>query len=409
MGMGSEVQATEEIIRLLELAKKASDRALDETLGIFAVINDQGDILRANFGLADLLGATHDTVIQHHFFELFDDKNLEIFKRCLSDAEVLFKGTSGEDLLKGVSSEIDAQHADGRLRQYLMSFRAWSSASWPGGSSLLYTITGSDVTELKQISEQKARMEMELESAGAVQRMLLPDLTANYGSLHLSCYYTPASESGGDLLHHKVIGDELVIWIGDVTGHGVSSAMVASGARAAISVIESMGQFNPASALSTLNRTICEVTKGVTCMTFAVVSINLNTLKCRYSYAGHEGALLFRAERYRKNEIRGKKDIEVLISRSSVQLGFKLDASFDECEIQLEPGDILFGYSDGLTESQNPQGDMFKERRVVRAIGTALSDAPKTDRIISEVESARRAYCGDDPQKDDITFWALKC
>lgn len=254
----------------------------------------------------------------------------------------------------------------------------------------------------------KATLEKELEVARAIQETLVPSADViDRGEVRVAGYFQPATQCGGDWWTvHDLEGDRLLVVIGDVTGHGVPSAMITAAAKAACDVVRSLDGANltPGRLLSVMNRAIYESARRKFVMTCFAAIIDTRARRITYSNAGHNFPYLYRARGGAGggvNASRGEGEFLVLMSRGN-RLGDLPESSFTESTQELQIGDVLVFYTDGVVECENPLHEEFGEKRFRNAIRNAadLEPAQMRDAIVA---SAAMFY-GDRPRKDDITL-----
>jgi serine phosphatase RsbU (regulator of sigma subunit) len=251
---------------------------------------------------------------------------------------------------------------------------------------------------LLQETAKKATMEKELEVARAIQETLVPtnDLV-DRKVVKLAGYFQPASECGGDWwTYHDLADGKLLVVIGDVTGHGVPSAMITAAAKASCDSVRAMTNDNLTVTylLEILNRAIYEAAKRKFVMTCFASIIDPKTRTITYANAGHNFPYLYRNQN-------GKGEFGCLMTRGN-RLGDLQESKYTAKQMDLMPGDVLVWYTDGIVECENPQGEEFGEKRFRAAIRRAASEEPSGMR--EQVVAAASSFFSDRPRKDDITM-----
>ena len=93
-------------------------------------------------------------------------------------------------------------------------------------------------------------------------------------------------------------------------------------------------------------------------------------------------------------------------AESGIALGILDDATYEEGDLQLAPGELLLLFTDGVTEAINPTGELFSDARLIRSLGEHAA-RPATE-IVSHVVEAVNGFAGGAPQEDDITVLAIR-
>jgi len=252
---------------------------------------------------------------------------------------------------------------------------------------------------LMRETAEKATLEKELEVARTIQETLVPPpdpVERQY--VRLAGYFLPASQCGGDwwTVHDMPDGRILVV-IGDVTGHGVPSAMITAAAKAACDVVRATegDKLTVTRLLEVMNRAIFESAKRKFVMTCFASILDPKKRTITYANAGHNFPYLFRPGAVDGN------DFQVLMSRGN-RLGDLEESTYSEKTANLNPNDVLVWYTDGIVECENDRGEEYGEKRFRAAIRRAAELDPVAMR--ESVVSAAGQFFGDRPRKDDITM-----
>lgn len=260
-----------------------------------------------------------------------------------------------------------------------------------------------EVKRLLMETAEKARMQNELQTAQTVQETLFPPPLAKIKGLEIAGYYTPASECGGDWWHYCEVGKKVYLWIGDATGHGAPAALITAAAKSAATIIERLG-VGPSQALGLLNRAIADVSKGKIMMTFFLASYDTETHELTFSNASHEPPMLIKRGALPLK----KKDMIVLNDVNSTRLGQNREASFEEAKVQLDPGDSVLFYTDGIPDLENPQKESLGERAFLKWVVEVNTDYPTAEKSVADMVTKIKTYRQDAPLKDDITFFMIR-
>jgi phosphoserine phosphatase RsbU/P len=261
------------------------------------------------------------------------------------------------------------------------------------------------VEELMKIRDGlKARSELlalrrELEVARHIQQSILPrdfGPKGPGGGCSLAAAMHPANEVGGDFYDFFMIdGDRLGVVVGDVAGKGVPAAIYMSLSRTLLRATAQLG-LDAGDCLRHANRTLCSEGDAGLFVTTVYTIVNTRTGVVQYSTGGHFPPYIVRAG----------GAIESAPLAGGMVLGIEADARYDSGEIRLEPGDLMFLYSDGVTEAANDADDFFGDDRLASALGAVAGADEKT--AVASIVDAVRAFAGGHPQSDDITLVGVR-
>jgi serine phosphatase RsbU (regulator of sigma subunit) len=253
-----------------------------------------------------------------------------------------------------------------------------------------------EVIRLKTLEERK-KSEQELALAQETQESLLPRFLPQFENFRIHAFNNPTRYVGGDFYDFlQLSSGEWVGVLADVSGKGMSAALLSSMVLGALSM-EFRSRTQPQEVLTRVNQLLCEKS-----LPFQFVTLFLFLLSPQgngqFISAGHNPAYLFRSAT-------GK--IEELVSDAYV-LGMFDSASYPSRTLHLNKGDILVVYSDGLTDAQNQQEEMFGEERLLKII---QQEAPSGSLALEQkFLKAIEEFTQGMPQTDDITFVVVeKC
>jgi len=247
-----------------------------------------------------------------------------------------------------------------------------------------------EVIRLKTLEEQK-KAEQELALAQETQESLLPRCLPQFENYRIHAHNAPTRYVGGDFYDFLQLdsGDWMGV-VADVSGKGMSAALLSSMVLGALSMEFHSGT-RPQEVLTRVNRLLCEKSLPYHFVTLFLFLQNPQGMG-QFISAGHNPAYVFRSAT-------GK--IEKLFS-DAFFLGMFDFATYESCAFGLGLGDILVVVSDGLSDAQNPEGEMFGEQRLLQIIRQeAPSGSPAIERMfLKAVEEFTRGMA----QTDDITF-----
>ncbi|HSS19150.1 MAG TPA: SpoIIE family protein phosphatase [Pyrinomonadaceae bacterium] len=263
------------------------------------------------------------------------------------------------------------------------------------------------VIENAQLAERmvvQEKLNRELALAVEVQRRLLPKHLPETSGLELAGFCEPARGVGGDYYDFITHEDQQVgIAIADVSGKGLPAALLMSTVQATLRSLAARvggvgkGSRGLAETVSTLNRLLCDSTGGANYVTFFYAQFDPDTKALAYVNAGHNPPLYLRADSI--NDFTS-------LSCGGLIVGIFKDCIYEQAIVETQPGDILFAYTDGLTESMNREGEEFGE---IRLRETLAAHAGRTvHEIRDELLRRVKQWSFGAPQYDDLTFVIMK-
>jgi phosphoserine phosphatase RsbU/P len=244
---------------------------------------------------------------------------------------------------------------------------------------------------------ENARVVRELEIAKQIQLSLLPAAPPEFAGAKFAARCVPAAQVGGDYFDFFRRGDDLVDFtIADVSGHSVGAALIMVEARsflrAKVHTTGSAGKM-----LATLNELLYEdLTRAELFISMFYVKYQVEKRQLTYANAGHNHPCLFRPTDGFCTEL----DADGLI------LGVRREVTFEEKIIQLQKGDILLLYTDGITEARNPSGDFFGPERLCSILRKTQKEEP--ERIVEIILREVGEFTGAEFADDDISMVVMK-
>jgi phosphoserine phosphatase RsbU/P len=228
----------------------------------------------------------------------------------------------------------------------------------------------------EQLAKDEARMERELTAAQRLQTALLRPVPTNDYGLDITARITSAREVCGDLYDFLSYGSQnLGIALGDVSGKGTAAALYGA---VATGILRSLSpqKLQPAELLHLLNQLVCDRRVEGRYMTICFATWQKGRRKLRVANAGQTQPLLW-------------KDGHVeQIKLSGFPIGIFDDATYEEWNVRLSPGDVLLFFSDGLTEAANRDGKFFGTNRIkdLLTANSHMNSSDLADRLLQEVE-----------------------
>jgi len=252
------------------------------------------------------------------------------------------------------------------------------------------------VTKYEKELERKS-IERELKIARDVQQRFFPQHVPSFDKINLFGMCRPADSVGGDYFDYfKISKNELIITIADVSGHGISSALLMAGLVGffrtnAVNYVNENDKL-----LEKTNDFVCRMTGNYNFVTIFYSVFNNKTNKLKFVNAGHNPPFLI------KN---GEQKV-IKLESGGLLTGIIEDIKYVEKEVSLEEGDLLVLYTDGVTETMNDKNELYGEERLLNVILKSKNFPPEivAKNIIKDVET----YNSNNKQADDITLIVCK-
>ena len=241
---------------------------------------------------------------------------------------------------------------------------------------------------------EKQRMERELEVARRIQQMLLPKSFPRIRGLETRAMNRPSEQVGGDyydMLH--LSENRVAITIADVAGKGVPAALLMASLQSSLRA-EAGPDKTPSDVIRTLNKAVCGQTSGETFITIFYGLLNLEERTLHYCNAGQTPPFIV------------SKDGRVRrLDRTHIVIGVDHEAFYEDTTLDLKEGDLIFLYTDGITEEPGSEDDVYGEERLIANLLDSYDVA--LPEVLEIIHSDVVRYGGGKPQ-DDLTALALK-
>ena len=247
--------------------------------------------------------------------------------------------------------------------------------------------------QIKNIADpfaaQKAAVDRELTIANNIQKALLPQAFPEHADIDIYAAQTPARDVGGDLYDFFLHKGRLVFCIGDVSGKGVPAALLMAVMRSMFRS-EAHRADSAKEIVETMNRNFCEEYTGGDFVTMFVGILDPSSGRLDYCNAGHEAPL-----------VAG----QLLDVKRNLPVGALSDWDYEGQQTQLNPGDMLFLYTDGLSEAKNNKEELLGRNFVQRLASEHSTDTAQ--QLVELMEAQVHQHAGDAEQNDDITMLAI--
>ena len=250
--------------------------------------------------------------------------------------------------------------------------------------------------------DEKRRLDYDLSIAERIQHELLPKEIPQISGVELAAFSVPAQHIGGDYYDFvDVDEDHLGIAIADVSGKGVSGAIVMSICRSVLRV-EAASSLSPAAVLVGVNRVLSVDLSEDMFVSVLYMVLNLKTHELVVSRAGHTYPIVGLAG--------GAEPRMIKSSGLAIGLGDSeaFEAAIDEKRLQLHSGDMVVAFTDGVTEAHDQGENEWGVLNLVRTVQRTAFERRGAQALASSVHQKLLQFIGDMPQYDDMTVVALR-
>ena len=259
------------------------------------------------------------------------------------------------------------------------------------------------------LDETKQQLEAELQAVGDIQQTLLPESVPEHVGLKIATYYSPSAQASGDYYDFfKLPGDRLGIFVGDVSGHGTPAAVLMAVTHALVHSMEEPPHADPPGrVLKHVNRMLCQqyTKKGGMFITAFYGVYNPKDRTITYASAGHlPPRIKHDWSRPRADGCEGQV-CRLLDGVKSLPLGISYDEEYAQTTEVLDPGDVITIFTDGITETRNPSGQLWTNDGLDEVLMRCSCD-PQS--LVRQVVEAVDEYAHHAPPDDDRTLVVAK-
>lgn len=374
--------------------RRAAERALKDSEAIYSsLVNNiplllfrkdiSGRFTFANQRFCASLGQSLDNILGKTDYDFYPPELAEKYRR--DDRHVIASGEVFETTESNISP-------DGQ-RTYVAVVKTPVYAA----DKTIIGIQGMfwDATEHKWAEAQKEQLYI----ARAIQQKLLPIQAPSLPGFDIGGSTQPAEATGGDFFDYIAMAEKsLGIAVADVSGHGFGPALVGAATHACLRTVASLGRgVGMAQMLSAANSLLFEDTAGEPYVTLIFAHLDPRTRTLAYSNAGHPPGYVLDAEGTVKHRL----------ASTSTFLGIFPEAEFATgAPVQLESGDIVVLYTDGILEATAPDGTMFGKDRLLESV--RMNRRRSAQGIVDALCKAARDFYQGELHHDDLTVVIIK-
>ena len=250
----------------------------------------------------------------------------------------------------------------------------------------------------KALVEEKTRIRSELEVANVIQHSLLPVISEKYPGrreIDISAFMEAAKEVGGDFYDVFFVDpDSLALVIGDVSGKGVPAALFMANAKITLqNCIRDIPSL--AEAVETANNALCTGNEANMFVTIWVGILDLKTGALRYVSAGHNPPVVVK-----------DGSPSYINTKSGFVLAGMEDMIYKENIITLSDGDVIYLYTDGVTEANSKSKELYGDNRLIACF--EKTGGMSAEQIIAAVKDSVDDFVKDNAQFDDMTMLCVR-
>jgi phosphoserine phosphatase RsbU/P len=243
---------------------------------------------------------------------------------------------------------------------------------------------------------QRERISREIEIAREVQERLFPQSYPKVSGIDLAGYCRPAQAVGGDYYDFFVLSDgRLALALGDISGKGISAALLMASLRASLRSIASLQQSDLASLIRHVNNLVYESSTTNRYATFFYAEYDPATGLLTFVNAGHNPPYILRDGQ------------AIPLEATGTVVGLLPDADYSQATIPMHPGDVLLAFTDGISEAMNHEDEEWGEARMIATAQRLLAQPDCThsaQQLLDCILTAADKFTSGAPQHDDMTL-----
>jgi sigma-B regulation protein RsbU (phosphoserine phosphatase) len=246
-----------------------------------------------------------------------------------------------------------------------------------------------------EVTRQRDEYEHDLILASQVQRRVLPKPPV-CSTLELAAAMQTAQLLGGDYYDFFQISDNVVdVVIADVSGHGAAASLLMPSLAVALR-LRARELSGPAAIITDLDQVFNQITNAATFVTMFYARFDQARRTLEYANGGHNPPLLTRAKNGQALQLEAGGPI----------MGILKNPQFSNTVVELDPGDILTLFTDGVTEQENAAGDEFSISRLEEVVRS--NEAEPAAALVARITESVSTFAGTKPQADDLTVVVVK-
>jgi len=370
-----------------ERSQKWFRRLLESTPDATLVTGEDGVIVLVNAAAEEMFGYPPGALLGQPIEVLVPERHRQRHVQQRSDYN-----SAPHIRLMGRGLELSARRRDGHVFPVEIAL-----GPMPTDEGLFVFCSIRDITERKHAEELLRRQEIQLLAAAEIQQQILPHEPPTLPGFDIAGRCYAAEFAAGDHFDYLRLPDgSLAVVLADVSGHGVGPAIITALLHARFHLLAELSSDLPQMA-RTLNARLHQETAGETFITLIVSRLDAQSRTLTCVNAGHPSGYVLDAA----------GEIKAEFESTGPPLALLPDAEFPtRGPVPLADGDLLFLFTDGLTEAHQTQGPLFGTARMLQILRESRDNS--ASEIIDALHAAVRDYLGTDKPRDDITMVVVK-
>jgi sigma-B regulation protein RsbU (phosphoserine phosphatase) len=245
-----------------------------------------------------------------------------------------------------------------------------------------------------ELREKQRQINKDLEVAASIQKSFIPSFSPSLSAIQIAWMFEPCAKVGGDLFNFYLPEENLIsFYMLDACGHGISAALIAAAASQSLHSANQLKISRPETVLNGLDR-VFPYERFESYFTIGYATIDISNGQLAYSNAGHPPLLLQRTN----------GSLEILDHHGPV-IGLGSSEVFSQKETNLEPGDKLVLYTDGILDHMNPKGERFGKQRLYDAIKMYRNEP--LQKIMQLIKARLVEFANSEKSDDDISLMMI--
>ena len=385
--------------KIMESKLRKSEEKYREVINLttqgFGITLPEKGFIEINNSLCNILGYPRDEILGKTIFDF-----------ATLDAEGVVQKEIHRDLTK-INDLFDIKLLNKKMEEIYVSVTSSAFYYDDAGEIIGRFAFYKDITERKRADEKIKRLYssimQELDVASSAQSLMLPKWLMLEDNLMVSSNYTPSTKIGGDLFDVIKISDtQYVVYIGDISGHGVEAALLMTAIKSTINMVidSEKNDIQPYRIMNRLNSILSEKLLYRNFMTLLLALVDLEDNTIRYFNAGHPPVV-----QYDMKDNKANLAAEI----GSIPMGWNPEIIYMKNEkdvLSTEENKITFLYTDGIFECEDKKGEQLGLEGFVDLLGKNISDDNLA--VIPYKIKTKLVEKGYDISLDDFTLIALK-